>query len=46
MSRNDTKENADVLKVVAEVWRTLSDRERAYWDEEARNDKVRYVWML
>jgi len=44
MSLNDVKENADVLKLVAEAWRNLSDRERAHWDEEARNDKVRYVW--
>lgn len=31
------------MKYVADEWRRLSDRERAYWDEEARNDKVRYV---
>lgn len=37
------KENEDVLKLVAQAWRRLSDRERAHWDEEARNDKVRYV---
>lgn len=34
---------ADVLKMVAIAWRGLTDRERAYWDEQARDDKVRYV---
>lgn len=34
-------ENDDLLKLVAAEWRRLSDNERAYWDEEARNDKVR-----
>ena len=32
--------------LVAVEWRKLSDRERAFWDEEARNDKVRYVPFL
>jgi hypothetical protein len=42
--RNDVKENDDsILKLVAEQWRGLSSRDRAHWDEEARNDKVRYV---
>lgn len=31
----------DVLKLVAGEWRKLSDKDRAFWDEEARNDKVR-----
>jgi len=34
-------EDKEVLKIVAVEWRQLSDRDRAYWDEEARNDKVR-----
>jgi len=43
-SKTQTKKEEDViLKIVAEEWRKLSDRERAHWDEEARNDKVRYV---
>lgn len=33
----------EVLKTVAAEWRALSDRDRANWDEVARNDKVRYV---
>lgn len=32
-----------MLKYVAEEWKRLSDQQRAFWDEEARNDKVRYV---
>ena len=43
-NRQKQKKNKDaVLKVLAQEWRELSDRDRAYWDEEARNDKVRYV---
>jgi high mobility group protein B1 len=38
-----TKDNDDLLKVFADAWKELSDKERAYWDEEARNDKVRFV---
>jgi hypothetical protein len=41
LSETNIKDNADVLKIVAKEWRKLSDRDRAYWDEEARNDKVR-----
>ncbi len=38
------KDNDDLLgKVFAEAWKVLSGKERAFWDEEARNDKVRYV---
>ncbi len=33
----------DFLKYVADEWRSLTDHQRAFWDEEARNDKVRYV---
>lgn len=32
---------SDILKLVADEWRRLSDKERSFWDEEARNDKVR-----
>lgn len=35
------KDKDDILKILAEEWRRLSHSERAYWDEEARNDKVR-----
>lgn len=31
----------EVIQLVAEAWRALSSKERAYWDEEARNDKMR-----
>jgi hypothetical protein len=37
-----TKDNDDLLKIVAGEWSALTDKDRAYWDEEARNDKVRY----
>ena len=30
-----------MLNIVANEWKSLSDRDRAHWDEEARNDKVR-----
>eukprot|EP00977_Amphora_coffeiformis_P011172 scaffold2671_cov167-Amphora_coffeaeformis.AAC.10 len=33
----------EVLNLVASEWRKLSDGDRAFWDEEARNDKVRFV---
>lgn len=42
LDANSVEESdADILKIVAAKWRELSDRDRAYWDEEARNDKVR-----
>ena len=37
------QDNDDILNVVALEWKKLSDRDRAHWDEEARNDKVRCV---
>jgi hypothetical protein len=43
LSRENAPKSNEVLKIVAEEWKQLSDRERAYWDEEARNDKVRFV---
>ena len=33
----------DLLKLVASEWRQLSDKARAFWEEESRKDKVRYV---
>jgi HMG (high mobility group) box len=42
-SATNAKEKEETLKTVAAEWRLLSDRDRAYWDEVARNDKVRYV---
>jgi hypothetical protein len=38
-----TEENKEILKIVATAWKELSEKDRAYWDEEARNDKVRFV---
>jgi hypothetical protein len=43
LSQDNAPKNNEVLKIVAEEWKQLSDRDRAYWDEEARNDKVRFV---
>mmetsp|Transcript_41914 Transcript_41914/g.47432 ORF Transcript_41914/g.47432 Transcript_41914/m.47432 type:complete len:308 (-) Transcript_41914:5945-6868(-) len=37
------KDNDDLLQTFATAWKELSDKDRAYWDEEARNDKVRFV---
>jgi hypothetical protein len=31
----------DIIKRVADEWKALSNRERADWDEIARNDKLR-----
>lgn len=38
---NKVQKEEDVLKIVAVAWRNLDESSRAYWDEEARNDKVR-----
>ena len=38
-----TKDNDDLLNIFAIAWKDLPDKEKAYWDEEARNDKVRFV---
>ena len=43
LGSNVVKQNAEILKIVAVEWRKLSARDRAYWDEEARNDKLRCV---
>lgn len=43
MKRYNVQAKDDILRHAAEEWRKLSDSDRAYWDEEARNDKVRYV---
>lgn len=34
---------SEMIKLVAAAWRELSDQERAFWDEEARDDKLRFV---
>ena len=31
------------MKYVADEWKCLTDQQRAFWDEEARNDKLRFV---
>jgi hypothetical protein len=46
VSRTNTHKNKNILQIVAEAWRALTNGERACWDEEARNDKVRYVFIL
>lgn len=44
MEKNGIKEDNDnLLKLFAKEWKKLSPNERAHWDEEARNDKVRFV---
>ena len=43
MRRHDLKNKKDCIEILAEAWRQLSHSDRAFWDEEARNDKVRYV---
>lgn len=40
---NPNAKKKELIKLVAEAWRLLSDRERADWDEVAREDKLRYV---
>jgi hypothetical protein len=34
---------ADVSRRSAEIWRNISAKERAYWDEVAAQDKERYL---
>ena len=43
LQRHNLTQTRGILKLVSDEWRLIDDRERAYWDEEARNDKVRYV---
>lgn len=38
-----SEDNDDTLKIYASEWRKLSEKDRAHWDEVARNDKVRFV---
>ena len=33
----------DIIKAIAQEWRSLPPEEKCFWDEEARNDKLRYV---
>ena len=35
-----------ILNNVAAKWKSLSDRQRAEWEEVSRQDKVRYVLDL
>ena len=35
-----------ILNNVAAKWKSLSDRQRAEWEEVSRQDKVRYVLAL
>lgn len=43
IAKNPNCNKKDLLKLVADAWRALSGADRAFWDEEARNDKVRFV---
>ncbi|KAL7572111.1 hypothetical protein ACA910_001748 [Epithemia clementina (nom. ined.)] len=43
IAKNPNLAGGDILSIVAKQWSELSARERAFWDEEARNDKVRFV---
>jgi hypothetical protein len=43
MERLDVSKTKGILKLVAEDWKRLTDGERAAWDEESREDKLRYV---
>jgi HMG (high mobility group) box len=40
-SNQDSEKN--ILEVFSREWRKLSAKERAYWEEQAREDKLRYV---
>jgi hypothetical protein len=42
----EQKANSEMIQLVADAWKALSAQERAFWDEEARNDKLRYVFSL
>lgn len=33
----------DIIRRVAALWKSISDKDRAEWEEAARNDKLRYV---
>jgi hypothetical protein len=46
LAASNVHEKGNVLKIVAKTWKALSGRERALWDEEARKDKLRYVFIL
>ena len=37
------KDNDDLFKTFATAWRNLSEKDQAYWEEEARNDNARFV---
>jgi len=44
MKRNgEVVSKKDAITHVAHAWRSLSETERAYWNEEERNDKLRFV---
>ena len=38
-----SKDNDNLLRIFATAFKSLSKKERAYWDEEARQDKVRFL---
>jgi hypothetical protein len=40
-SNNESEKK--ILQIFSQEWRKLSGKERAYWEEQAREDKLRYV---
>lgn len=43
MEQNPSCELNTILTITAQQWNQLSAKERSFWNEESRNDKVRYV---
>jgi hypothetical protein len=41
--QSNTESEKKILQIFAREWRKLSDKERAYWEEQAREDKLRFV---
>lgn len=37
------KSKTALLKIASEEWRKLSSKERGFWEEQARSDKLRFV---
>ena len=43
MSQHGVQKKDVILKMVANEWKSLSASARTHWEEEARNDKIRFV---
>ncbi len=46
LAETSALEKENTLKLVAPAWRALTSGERAEWEEVARRDKLRYVFIL